>query len=137
MISIGMLYRTCGGSLSPRLRWKTTAHRIRPQTTAPTARPAIHDPCQSVTTVLPCSVTGLGKPTRVNVSFVQPVRLRTPAASTATRTAVRFGLLLLGTRRVHPWSVVKARAFLGSATACRANSIARLGLVHRDPPLFW
>jgi hypothetical protein len=39
-------------------------------------------------------------------------------------------------RRGDPWSVVKARAFLGSATACRANSIAPAGLVQRDPRCF-
>src|SRR5579859_710937 len=83
MISIGMLYRACWGSLSPRLRWKTTAHKIRPQTRAPTASPAIQDPCHRVSVVLPCSVMGLGKPSRVNELFVQPVKPRTAAATAA------------------------------------------------------
>src|ERR1700733_6877259 len=101
MISIGMLYRACGDSLSPRLRWKTTAHKIRPQTRTPTASPAIQDPCHKVTTVLPCSVIGLGKPSRVNELFAQPVRPRPPAATatvipiaraTRTREVLRPGL---------------------------------------------
>src|SRR5487761_1187961 len=60
MISIGRLYRTCGGSSSVRLRWKMHAHRIRPQTTAPTASAAIHDPCHRVSITFPCLVTGAG-----------------------------------------------------------------------------
>src|SRR5579859_3080319 len=83
-----MLYRTCGGSLSPRLRWKITAQTIRPQTTHPTSIPAIHDPCHSETTILPCVVTGSGKPIRVNVSFVHPVRASIMTASTPTPAAL-------------------------------------------------
>src|ERR1700729_1935137 len=88
-ISIGMLYRTCGGSLSPRLRWKTTAHRISPHTTTPTASPAIHEPCQRLSVILPWVVMGFGKPRRVNVSFVQPVRASSMTASTPTRITCR------------------------------------------------
>src|SRR5215472_10020113 len=84
-----MLYRVCGGSRLPRLRWKTTAHRIRPQTAAPTASPAIQDPCQSVTTVLPCSVIGLGKPSLVNELFVQPVRPRITSTSATVMPVAR------------------------------------------------
>src|SRR6516165_7149277 len=84
-----MLYRACWGSLLPRLRWKITAHRIRPQTTAPTAKAAIQDPCHSVRVVLPCSVIGLGKPSLVNGLFVQPVRPRTTSTSATVMPVAR------------------------------------------------
>ena len=81
-ISIGMLYRTCGGSLLPRWRWKITAQMIRPHTTAPTSRPAIHEPCHRDSVIAPCLVTGSGKPMRVKVSFGEhPARASTKTAS--------------------------------------------------------
>src|SRR5580704_3901957 len=102
----------------------------------PTARPAIQEPCQSVRTVLPCSVIGLGKPSRVKVSFVQPVRPMTKRASATVIPPARFSrarrdLGLLGPGSA--LSVVKARAFLGSATTCRANSIAHCPRGFYDP----
>src|ERR1700753_3957120 len=88
-ISIGMLYRTCGGSLLPRWGWEIRAPMIRPHTTAPTSRPAIHEPCHRDSVIAPCLVTGSGKPMRVKVSFGEhPARASSKTASAPTRTAL-------------------------------------------------
>src|ERR1700722_6213418 len=88
-ISIGMLYRTGGGSLFPRLRGNITDHRIMPQTTAPTSKPAIHEPCHRLSVIAPCEVTGFGKPNRVKVSFGEhPARQSSRTASTPPRSAL-------------------------------------------------
>src|SRR5215469_7710768 len=151
-ISIGMLYRTCGGSLSPRLRWKIAAQRISPHTTHPTSSPAIHDPCQRLSVILPCSVTGSGKPRRVNVLFVHPVRASSMTASAPTRTAFarrRGRVLREAVPRVRgaAWRrisvneapsqqrrpVPRPGARPESSTACRGNSIARPRGAASDP----
>src|ERR1700753_931608 len=88
-ISIGMLYRTCGGSLLPRWGWEIRAPMIRPHTTAPTSRPAIHEPCQRDSVIAPCLVTGSGKPRRVKGSFGEhPARASSKTASAPTRTTL-------------------------------------------------
>src|SRR5579875_999949 len=87
-ISIGRLYRTCGGSLLERLRWNTTAHKISPHTTKHTANPAIHEPCHRVRVTNACLVMGGGKPSRVNV-LSQPDRAAITRASAAARGTQR------------------------------------------------
>src|ERR1700722_2982175 len=89
-ISTGRLYLTCCGIRSPRLRWKMTAHRIRPQTATPTAMAAIHEPCQSDTVSLACSVSGARSPRRSTSVLLQPAVMSTrPTARAAAGTTRR------------------------------------------------
>src|SRR5271167_2900789 len=91
MISIGRLYRTCGGSSSLRLRWKMHAHRIRPHTTAPTQSAAIQDPCHRVSITFPCLVMGAGQPSRVHALEVQPDTDSISRPSAAAGATLRRG----------------------------------------------
>src|SRR5262245_26193673 len=95
---------------------------INPQTSAPTASAATHDPCHSVRTRLPCSVTGVGRPRRTfsaehavaaNASVASaaaPVSKRRRAPCALARTGVRRSLRRVGLTDCLPTMKPESRA---------------------------
>src|SRR2546430_6055279 len=85
-----MLYRVCAGSSSPRLRYRMTHQKIRPQTNTPTTRAAITEPTHRLYICLDWSVTPLiGQPKWTAWSTPQPDNRATAATATAAAPATR------------------------------------------------
>src|ERR1700729_1122246 len=126
-ISTGRLYLTCCGIRSPRLRWKKTAHRIRPQTPPPTASPATHGPCHSDTVSLACWVMGARSPSRSTSVLLQPAVMRTRPPASATAGSVRRDGRKRP-RRVAEHGALCSEDWWSAALCCRARSLRPRGL---------
>src|SRR5262249_55983271 len=103
--------RVCGGSTSPRLRYRITHQKIRPQTNTPTARAATTEPTQMLYIVWAWSETPVGQPNAKKRSAEQP------DSSAGVRTASTPSLTnRLARRRPEPLAIT---------SSCLLNSLTQ------------